>query len=171
MTKLVTKLTIDIEDWADEWAHAEEEITDDDDIVRLVQSMPTGKVARMTVASRANGQTPDTVFATDKLLLYAGARAEVARKVAARYCEQEVGDHTVQVREFLGGNQDEEDQLFVLAESEEGIRRATRYILSVVPGHVFGHLKVLAAHEPKLVGQITDQLIAIIREMAKKVNE
>jgi len=149
------EIRIDATDWAEQALLAETEIQGDEDVVKMADAgYTTGQMACILVGGRALGIVPAHTLKSDKLLLYGGARAEVATKYAACKRQAELANgKTVEVREYVGpspGREDdnEEDTLktFVRSESDEGMRLAERYLDRTVPGHVYGHLKIIAAN-------------------------
>lgn len=176
-------IKIECGSWLDEYLHEEPKIETDDDIIELIRAgMDTGKVARLVVVARNEGTAPSDILPPNTVLYYAGARAEIAQKVAQRYREIKLSNgKTFEVREFIGRpgrrpDEDEDDDTvhadaemeksYVETFSDAGRERAIHYLLGVVPGHIFNRLSQLAANGND-VGGVAEQLQAKIDEMVK----
>ena len=148
------EIRIDATDWAEQALRAELEIQGDEDVIKMAdEGYTTGQMACILVGGRALGIVPAHTLKSDKLLLYGGARAEVATKYAACKRQAElVNGKTIEVREYVGppgredDNEDDTPKTFVRSETDEGMRLAERYLARTVPGHVYGHLKIIAAN-------------------------
>lgn len=173
-SKLVVKT--DITDWRDECLRQEPTIETDDDLVRLTakEGYSTAKVGRWAIVMRELEQAPDDIIKPNKLLMQAGARAEVATKVSSRKTWVEMPSGVrVEVRDHIGrphrgegeptGEKENGDNAltfeagveavipqstpeppYVPGGSEAALRRATNYLENIVPGHIFERLKDIA---------------------------
>jgi len=184
----------DITEWREEFLRHEPEIASEDDLVKLATDggFKTGEVARMAIASRAMNIAPDDILKPNKLLLYAGGRAQVSMAVAARKSTFEAPNgKEYAVREFVGlpGRPEEEvvsddngnaqeveaiselgDKPMVAFDSQEGVKRATHYLLNTIPGHVWTRLAIIAASGGDVAG-VADELKAIIDEQVGRLTE
>jgi len=149
MKELKRNIDIDIGDWVDEYLEHDPAISGEEGIVNLVdEGYSTGQIARMAVAARENELAPPGLLLDNKMLLYAGARADIAKLLASRTQLVKIENgHEIEIRALLGSGEafGEGTACFVPFDSEEGVRRAYRYLEKVVPGHIYNHLKVLAA--------------------------
>lgn len=167
MTKYI--IEVECEDWLDEYRDVEPTIESDDDIIQLIKSgMDTGTVARLVAVARNEGHAPENILSPNHILYYTGTRAEIAQKVATQREEVTLDNgKTYTVRTFIGkpgrhaddedDSSDKMDEKYVAALSELGCKRATDYLLNVVPGHIFNRLSQLAANN-RDINEVADQL-------------
>jgi hypothetical protein len=163
-----TEVRTDITDWVDEWVHDETDMAQDDIIVKLTtQGYPAGKIARMAVSARLNGKAPDDILDSNKLLLYAGARRDVARRIETRkrgHVREFIGKHSEPVDEE--GGEEDRPSGYVRSLSDDGLRLAESYLLNHVPGHIRNHLRIVAANGGDATA-VADKLCSKITELAE----
>ena len=159
-----TQVAIDITDWVQELLDAEVMIVSEETIFELTrEGYGAGEIARMLVAARENGLAPEDILKPNKLLLYGGARREVAYKH-----EQRMLADRPRVREFIGrsvGDGDEDGYTDTM--SEQGRQLAEAYLLNRVPGHVVNHLRIIAANGGDAEAVLA-RFLARVREAASE---
>ena len=171
-----TSIKIDITDWVAELQKNQVEIKDEESLFDLTaEGYNAGEIARMAIAGRENGKAPDDILKPNKLLLYAGARREVAEKHEKRL----LANMPLPVREYIGQGfddkkEDDSEGGYISTESEEGLRLATEYLLKVVPGHVVGHLRIVAMNRGEteaIARQLAERIIASALEIVAKMEK
>jgi len=92
MKKKRLVLGIDITDWQDEWLREEVEIKSSSDLILCVvdDGHSNAQAARMAIVQRELGIAPDGILKPNKVLLNAGARAQVAVMISNRHTEAEM---------------------------------------------------------------------------------
>ena len=158
-----TSIQIDITDWVEELIKNNVTIKDEESLFDLTaEGYNAGEIARMAIAGRENGRAPDDILRPNKLLLYAGAR----RDIAGKHERRTLANEPLEVREYIGqafddSKEKENEGTYIQTQSQEGLRLATEYLLKVVPGHARRHLCIVAIN-----GGDTE---AIARELAERI--
>jgi hypothetical protein len=179
----------DITDWAEEAQRAEfapQALAD------IVKEQQTGKgvtiqaIARMTIAARQLGQSPAEIMQPNKLLLQCGGAVDIVSRIAAEKREIELKNgKKVQVRSYVApvrqddGDEDgnglrfdsdgvelPEEIAFVDVDTQAASDRALDYLLTRVPGYVYGRLAIIAANGGD-VRKAADTLIDKVEEMVE----
>ena len=176
-------LNIPIGDWIILALHEEVDIQNPEDLLALVQKYSTADVARMAMALRHLGRSPETILPANKMLLEQGGRAAVSAAVSAQARmkaktakgkEEDVRTH-VGPQEVFGGDKAGEDEetdgetqeqptTWVSSLDPEGVRITTDYLLKRIPGLIRGRFKILAINGVPL-GPIAETLKEKIDEM------
>ena len=165
------EVQIDIGDCVDEWAIDEMTFEGDKTVLGLVDvGISAARIARLILAARENGAAPEDLLRSNKLLLLTGARCDVAKKVE--------GCKIGKVREYIakhvgrsvGDAEDAEDEEAGYAHtiSIEGLRLAKSYVLNIVPGHIYNHLRIVATNEGDVKG-IAEELVDGIRKIVERI--
>lgn len=161
-------IQIDVTDWQEEFNRFEPDIKAQEDLFRCLteNGFTTGQVAKLAIIARLVGIAPDDILAPCKVLLYGGARADVALRIGAqrRIVETPSGKE-YEVRAYVGipgrpkefyGDDDDDEMAheiqgpetipaYVDMDSEESLRRVERYLSNTLPGHIFGRFKIIMA--------------------------
>jgi len=171
---------INITDWREKSREKELELVTAEDIrARLLEGVSTGEIACIAAANREVGLADADILPPNKLAYYSGLRRAVSSVAKRTLAQVELanGKH-ISVPELVGrphrtsaedGDEHAEDQpSYVAYDSEAALERAERYLLKHVPGHVYNHLKVIAAASGDVRG-VVDQLKARIGECGARL--
>jgi hypothetical protein len=183
------EIRIKVGDWANEYHEVEPHITGEDDLVTMVtqQKMNTAKAARVAIMAREFGNAPADILPGNKPLLNSGAAVAISSIVARRHTEVTLENgSTLTVREFVAPVRDEEEgqnrddthldyadpsplpETFEPVVSEISKGRALDYLFKIVPGYVYGRLKVIAVNGGD-VKAAADELKVKIDEMVTRL--
>ena len=174
---------IPIGDWADEFYREEVDLPSEDALVKahMDRRLNVLKTARLAMTARALGQAPADILPENKPLLNMGAAVAVMETIRKREREVEINGQTKRIPIYIGAvaepietdgveteTPDREPQTYTDSLSAEGAERAERYLLRVVPGHIYRSLKILAANGCNL-SAAADSLKARIDEMVAEL--
>jgi hypothetical protein len=182
--KVVIK--IDATDWARAFSEQEPTIESEADVIALAMGgMETGQIAKLILGGRAQHVVPVDIIKPDKLLLYGGARADVAQILVRQ--ERDVtlqNGKTITIRDYLGrpgrpmDESDDEDTAdgdddgppWIVSGSPEAVERARRYLERTIPGHIYTRLMQIAAGGGDVLSAVAE-LKATLDEMASRLTE
>ena len=171
-TEVRTEVVIDVSDWAEEFLAYRPDLSDREAAIQSMHDLGLSapQIARIMVAARRMDQGEPALIAPDKLLLQTGAAADWTKVLQRRMQNKELANGlSVQVRSLIGPVGEEDlDESWVSVEDHEAIARATRYLLDIVPGHIYNRLKVIAVNEGDVLGA-ADQLKTEIDELAGRL--
>ncbi len=180
-------IEIDVTDWAAEHDEIEPDVSSEDKLVELSTKYYTTKLARMAIIAREKGLMPEGIMPANKVVLQFGAWLRISSLIKRRVSEKELPNgQTVEYREYVGAVRDEDGQtvndaldmcadsplttdLYVHAESDEGLERAIGYLLKRVPGYVYGRLVTIAANGGD-VRKAADELKSKIDEIVERLD-
>ena len=178
------RIEIEAKDWEEEHDEVEPDISTADKLVELSTKYSTPKLARMAIVAREKGLMPNDILPANKPLFQSGAWLAVSNLIKRRVSEKELPNgKTVEYREYVGVVRDEDGQntgdtlsahadsslttdLYVHAESDEGLGRAIDYLLKRIPGYVYGRLVTIAANGGD-VRKAADELKSKIDEIVE----
>lgn len=173
-------VVIDITDWLEESRDKELHLANENDLrERLSEGCMTGELARIAAANREAGLASDDILPPNKQAYYSGLREAVSKCAKRIVAEVELtnGKH-ISVPALIGrvstaALEDDEDEAngdrsYVSFDTKAALERAERYLLRIVPGHVYNHLKIIAAAGGDVRG-IVKQLKAQIDECAGRL--
>ncbi len=184
---MTTVIKIDVTDWAVEHDEIEPDVSSEDKLVELSTKYHTIKLARMAIIAREKGLMPEGIMPPNKVVLQSGAWLRISSLIKRRVSEKELPNgKTVEFREFVGVVRDEDGQntgdtlsahadsslttdLYVHAESDEGLERAIDYLLKRIPGYVYGRLVTIAANGGD-VRKAADELKGKIDELVERLD-
>jgi hypothetical protein len=181
-TKLVIKE--DITDWMDEALRDENIIASEEDVYQaLVSGLSTAKLARATIVSRELKKAPEEIIRPNKILLMAGAIADVISLAHKKKVEVTTeSGRTYEINAFVGkghtnenGNGEVENETdsgpsFVALGDKLALDRSLLYLASVVPGHIWHRLLTIYQCGGD-VRQAAIVLQATIDQMVEKILE
>ncbi len=181
------KIEIEAKDWEEEHDEVEPDISTADKLVELSTKYSTPKVARMAIVAREKGLMPNDILPANKPLFQSGAWLAVSSLIKRRVEEKELPNgKTVEFREYVGVVRDEDGHvvsdallnsadsslttdLYVHAESDEGLERAIDYLLKRIPGYVYGRMCIVAANGGD-VRKAADELKGKIDELVDRLD-
>ena len=179
-------LEIDYTDWHDEVMNAEEMVATQDDVFALIdKGRQTSQIAKSAIVSREVGVTKEDIIKPNKMLLMTGAMLNVSSIVKSR--KQDVmteSGKTYQINEYIGkvgkrngkpkkqdDSKAEEEQYpdnYQQSISDDGLRLAMRYLVRVIPGHIWNHLLIVYQNDGDYK-QAAEQLKASIDAMVDRL--
>ena len=181
MSELTVKIPIG--DWEDEYLREEVELPSEDALVQahVGRRLNVLKTARLAIVARERHEAPEDILPANKPLFNTGVAAAFMEAMRKREREVEINGQTKRIPIYIGAvaepietdgveteTPDQEPQTYTDSLSAEGAERAERYLLRVVPGHIYRSLKILAANGCNL-SAAADSLKARIDEMVAEL--
>jgi len=173
-------LEIDYTDWYDDVMRAEETIQCKDDIFTMINNgKRTSDIAKSAIVSREEDLLEaEDIIKPNKMLLLSGAMANIAGIVKRRKHDIKMENgKTYYMPEYIGksGRRDKGDKKendsddypdnYQQSVSDEGLRLAERYLLKVIPGHIFNQLLIIRENGgdvQKIAEQLKDNIDLMI---------
>ena len=171
-----TTLRIEIGDWIEEVSREEAQFADEDEMLRehVARKWSPLKTGRLAIAARHLGRAPEGILSGNKNLVNLGAACEVVRKFESKGREAKIGERSFRVPSYVGalGATGLETETYIDSQDGEALERVERYLVRVLPGHVWPRL-LLLAEAGRDVGSVVEKikgaLDALVAEMGREV--
>lgn len=197
MTKKKVMLSADVTDWDDEFMQVEPDLSGDNPLIDLQTKygLKPAQIARFLSIARLRGLADEQILPAIKHMIMHGGAVYISRYTARQERSYEINGKEYQGRAFVAevkeDEVEDEDQAqsdthrdsvqseapvppFVndkLVEAGDPIayERAAHYLLSVVPGYIWGRLLIVAEQQPDELDQVVDELKNKIDEMVTRL--
>lgn len=147
----MSEIRIDVTDLEEEAQREEADMSSEDAMLaeHVARQWHPFKTGRVALGARSLGIAPEDILPPNKLLLMNGAATAVLKVLQRRYHDAVIGDTTYRSRSWVGtndGKPDDQGQTFIAADSDGALDRAERYLLDIVPRHIWGRMLIIAEH-------------------------
>jgi len=165
------QILIDITDWYELIKRDESFIDSQDELIELVaDGMDTKEAARIVLVSREEGVAPENVIRSNKSLLHAGTMKNISDIVKSlKRSVMKPDGRLMDVQEFIGRvDRQDENQSYLVVDDPRALKRATSYLLKMLPKHAASRLAVVMTNEGDVSG-IIREMIEQLKAMEKEL--